>query len=223
MKLVVFGDSHTAGSEIDNQYSLQCYEKSFVKKIADYFQCDYENYSVAGASNCYIATEAYKYIDSHDVQDCFFFISWGAARRATIYDYNKKDFLHINEYDIDSPYYNSQQKNFIENYFNFHLPDKEEEWKILGTILGLYNYLCYNKINFLMQDSTQAFAHWHNKYFYKNNYFGLDDPTTYWHQYEIWRAGSKYNTDRWAKHAPEQWHEIWAEKILQHIREQQLV
>jgi hypothetical protein len=222
MKLVVFGDSHPAGSEIDQQYSLQCYEKSFAQKIARQLSLSCENYSIAGASNSYIATECYKYLDK-TYSDLFVLISWGAANRATVYDHDTEDFLHINEYDANADYLSHKQKTMISSYYQYHYPSAEEEWKILGTIIGLYNYLKNKNIKFLMMDSTQAFAHWHQQYFQSYDYFELSNPTTYWHQYEQWKQSSIYNNDRWNKHAPEQWHEIWAEKVLQHIREQQLV
>ena len=222
MKLVVFGDSHPAGSEIDQQYSLQCYDKSFAKKLADRLDLDYENYSIAGASNCYIATQTYKYLNTAD-SDILLLISWGAARRATVYDHDSQDFLHINEYDADADYLSDKQKSMIKSFYQYQYPDAQEEWKILGHIIGLYNYLTNQGYNFLMMDSTQAFAHWHQGYFKMHNYFDLHNPHTYWHQYEQWRTQEIYNTDRWAKHAPEQWHSVWADKLFHHVKEYKLL
>ena len=221
MKLVVFGDSHPAGSEIDQQYSLQCYERSFAQKLADQLNLPCENYSIAGASNDYIATECYKYLENN--KNLFVLISWGAANRATVYDHDREDFLHINEYDADAPYLSHKQKTMISSYYQYQYPAKEQEWKILGTIIGLYNYLTNKNIKFLMMDSTQAFAHWHQQYFQSYNYFELDNPTTYWHQYEQWKQSSIYNSHRWAKHAPEQWHSLWANKLFYHIKEYKLL
>ena len=49
--LLAFGDSHTAGAEIDELYSASCYERAYPAHIAKHYGFDYENFAVSGGSN----------------------------------------------------------------------------------------------------------------------------------------------------------------------------
>jgi len=49
--LLAFGDSHTAGAEIEEQYKYWCYEKAYPAYIAKHYGFEYKNFSEAGGSN----------------------------------------------------------------------------------------------------------------------------------------------------------------------------
>lgn len=49
--LIAFGDSHTAGAEIETQHDYKCFEKAYPSYIAKHYGFQYENFSEAGGSN----------------------------------------------------------------------------------------------------------------------------------------------------------------------------
>lgn len=49
--LLAFGDSHTAGAEIEEQYNYKCFEKAYPSYIAKHYGFKYKNFSEAGGSN----------------------------------------------------------------------------------------------------------------------------------------------------------------------------
>lgn len=49
--LLAFGDSHTAGAEIENEYEYECFEKAYPALIAKHYGFNYENYAYPGGSN----------------------------------------------------------------------------------------------------------------------------------------------------------------------------
>lgn len=55
--LWAFGDSHTAGAEIDRQYSESCYDKAYPAYVAKYFGFEYKNCAKSGGSNDWALVE----------------------------------------------------------------------------------------------------------------------------------------------------------------------
>jgi len=49
--LLAFGDSHTAGAEIEKQHDYKCFEKAYPSYIAKHYGFQYKNFSEAGGSN----------------------------------------------------------------------------------------------------------------------------------------------------------------------------
>lgn len=49
--LIAFGDSHTAGSEIDEKYSVSCHSRAYPSHIAKYYGMEYRNFAQTGGSN----------------------------------------------------------------------------------------------------------------------------------------------------------------------------
>ena len=76
--LLAFGDSHTAGAEIEKQYELWYYEKAYPSYIAKYFGFEYKNYAYPGGSNDWALVQFHKAIKSSikNKEDVFFLFNF---------------------------------------------------------------------------------------------------------------------------------------------------
>ena len=52
--LIAFGDSHTAGAEIEQRWGQGSIKKAYPAKIANHYGMDYENYGQVGGSNYWL-------------------------------------------------------------------------------------------------------------------------------------------------------------------------
>jgi hypothetical protein len=101
--LLAFGDSHTAGAEIEKQYVYECFEKAYPAYIAKHYKMEYENYSHAGGSNDWSFKQFNDVIKKVilDKEDVFVLFNFTEASRTY----------------INTPYVIESNKNHDENYY----------------------------------------------------------------------------------------------------------
>jgi hypothetical protein len=158
--LLAFGDSHTAGSEIDEKYSLKCHSKAYPAYIAKYYKLDYKNYAQTGGSNDWALLQFNKVIKSAIKNKKEVFVLFNFLEPARTFFYNKESELEVDQIMHCHP--SMMEKNYIEQISKRFKEKSEEEY--LQYLDWLYNFYTkdYEKImplyrNYLKKYSIKLF------------------------------------------------------------------
>jgi hypothetical protein len=239
--LLAFGDSHTGGAEIDEQYSSECHDRAYPAHIAKHYGFDYENYSACGGSNDWMIRQFMIRIQNALMknQEVFVLCNFCEASRTYIklpgklhhctsshllQDKNTKKELLIDS-DFIGPY-----KNYIETN-----SDKFLNFKSLSQIFTIQSICDQYSIPYVFHTST----HWYEgnwQLINKKNYFGHHDTErVIYNQEESFKSYANYSywgiathhpdwknlryDSRWSMHYPEEYHKFWAQLLINFIDE----
>jgi len=240
--LLAFGDSHTAGAEIDKKYSGECHDKAYPAHIARHYGFDYENLSACGGSNDWMIRQFMIRVQYALLKNQSIFVLCnfcdpsrtyikipGKLQHCTssmlIQDKNTKTELLVDPIFI-RPYRNYLKTNNDDALYHKSL----SQILIIQTICNQYNIPC------IFHTST----HWYRgnwNLINKKNYFGhhahknsiyntrhLYDMTKY---YSFWGVATNHpewshvqKDPRWANHYPEEFHKFWAKTLIDFIDKQ---
>jgi hypothetical protein len=154
--LLAFGDSHTAGSEIDEKYSIECPSRAYPSYIAKYYGLGYENYAQTGGSNDWALFRFNSVIKSvlRDKKEVFVLFNFLEPARTFFWNKDGKTdkIMHCLPNMLKKNYIQEISKNFKEK--------SEEEYELY--LDWLYNFYIhdYDKImplyrNYLKKYSIQ--------------------------------------------------------------------
>lgn len=223
MKLFVNGCSHSSGAEILEQWHPGCPEKAYGGHLKNLLGCnEYVNIAGPGFSNQWIYHTTVTWLETiNDYSDWFVVIGWSGASRIPIYDYEKNQVVHLCPSHHNLNMYSKSVQNAYEHLYKTMLPPgaclELEHSRILGMQMILKNL----GIKYVFFDSI-----WPNhdvsptKLIDTNSYFMFNEKETYWTKYknEVWDK-----SERWANHAPEDYHKSWANKLFNFITDQELI
>ena len=240
--LISFGDSHTAGAEIDAPRTPECKERAYPQKIADHYGMRSENHAVCGCGNSWILKsfiERIKYAVS-EKEDVVVHIGFTEASRN--YVMGSREVLHgttalLKPNADPRSIVDTKLLKLYEFWLRSHTDIQLHEmtvdiiWQI-QSMCKLYNipyFFSYNVGNFKTDTSLID-----RRYFY-----GLHDMPTitnekegwaFFRDFSFWGVASNdpswehyQHDDRWSGHYPEEYHEFWADKLIKFIDEQQIL
>lgn len=240
--LLSFGDSHTAGAEIDAAWSSECKEKAYPQKIADHYGMRSENHATCGCGNSWILKsfiERIKYALS-EKEDVVVHIGFTEPSRH--YIIGARDIVHgttsLLKPDIDErAVVNTKLLKLYELWLRSHTDIQLHEmtvdiiWQI-QSICKLYNipYIFTSNIGSFKTDISlidgRNFYGLHDGLkienegdefiFYRDfSFYGVATHDPLWKDYQY--------DERWCRHMPEKYHEFWANKLIKFIDEQQIL
>lgn len=237
--LLAFGDSHTAGAEIDEQYSPSCHNRAYPAYIARHYGFDYENLSACGGSNDWLIRQFMIRIQKALIKNHSVFVLCNFCDPSRTYvklpgklqhctstllleDENTEERLRTDPDFI--PHYENYLKTNSEDFLNFKslsqiliIQSICEQYKIpyvfhTSTYWYKGNWNLINKKNFLGHHDTK-------KLIYKD----LDSYPMY-RSYSYWGIATHHpdwknirNEKRWSMHYPEEFHEFWAKILIDFI------
>lgn len=237
--LLAFGDSHTAGAEIDEQYSGSCYDRAYPAYIARHYEFDYENFAASGGSNDWLIRQFMIRIQNALVKKQSVFVLCNFCDPSRTYiklpgkfqhctstillqnENTNKNFLVDEEFLI---HYGNYLKTNSEDFLNF---------KSLSQIFIIQSICEHHKIPYVFHSST----HWYQgnwSLINKKNYFGHHNTEKSIYKnsnlyrmsksYSYWGVATHHpewkdvrNDQRWANHYPESYHEFWAKLLIDFI------
>jgi hypothetical protein len=243
--LLAFGDSHTAGAEIDKQYSNECHDRAYPAHIAKHYGFDYENLSASGGSNDWLIRQFMIRIQHSLIknQKVFVLCNFCESSRTYIRLPNKlrhctvsqlspdritKDKFLLNP-DVVEPY-----KNYLRTHSNQVL-----NYKALSQIFIIQTICDQHNIPYIFHSSNDWYkGNWN--LINKKNYFGhhATKKLTYnkfqalqmFAQYSYWGVAihhpdwnKVFKNPRWSQHYPESYHKFWAETLIKFIDEQKIL
>lgn len=121
--LLAFGDSHTAGSEIDEKNSESCHSRAYPAYIAKYYKFDYENYAQTGGSNDWALVQFNKVIKSVIENKKEVFVLFNFLEPARTFFYNEESEMIPVMHCLP----NMLQKNHIKEISKRFKPKSEKE------------------------------------------------------------------------------------------------
>jgi hypothetical protein len=226
--LLAFGDSHTAGAEIDYKHQGECYDKAFPAKLANLLDFKYENYAKSGGSNGYLISCLMSRVQCAIANSEKVFVVIGFCEPSRIL-YKSADgnmrhltsssFNHTND---GADYYSK----YLQTYTNDDLNVKS-----LNDIILIQTFLKSYNIPFIFfMSTTWYYGDWSlidQKTFFghkKMSYTERESWETY-NQFGYWGncmhhpSWSHYKNDpRWSGHYPEEFHKFWANLMLDFIK-----
>lgn len=242
--LLSFGDSHTAGAEIDAPWSSGCKEKAYPQKIADHYGMRSENHAMSGCSNAWILKsfiERIKYALS-EKEDVTVHIGFTEASRN--YVMGPRDIVHgttalLKPCSDPRAVVNTKLLKLYEFWLKSHTDLQLHEmtvdiiWQI-QSICKLYNipYFFTSNIGIFKTDISLIDG---------RNFYGLHDMSSksipnekerwfLFREFSFWGVAINdpswkhyQHDDRWSRHYPEEYHEFWADKLIKFIDEQQIL
>lgn len=243
--LLAFGDSHTAGAEIEEQYQASCYGKSYPAHIARHYGLSYENFAVSGGSNDWIIRQFMIRIHKAIIKNEPVLILCNFCEPSRTYvklpgkilhctpsvlfqDENTIEKLRVDEEFL--PYYANYVRTNDDNFLNF---------KSLSQILIIQSICEQYNIPYVFHTSFSWYeGNW--DLINKRNFFGHHNTETkiydrlrsnnahvsysYWGRAlhdEYWKNIIKQ--ERWSKHLPEEYHKFWAKILINFIDEQKIL
>ncbi len=192
--LLAFGDSHTAGAEIEEQYNYECYSKAYPSYIAKYYGFEYENYSQAGCSNDWLLKRFNDAIKKSIINKDKIFILFNFCEATRTYieiptpsefeqnwDENFYGPLHFYSQHLTKNFFINQPDNPYNKSIKKHLPvyhhyislnnDKMLHEKALNQIFHIQSICERYNIPFLFHSSFDWYTgDW--KLISKKNYYG---------------------------------------------------
>lgn len=199
--LLAFGDSHTAGAEIEEQYNYECYSKAYPSYVAKYYGFEYKNYSQAGCSNDWllkIFTDEIKKVILNE-EKVFVLFNFTDSTRTYIYppytpnskrNWNERYYDNLNYYlghlkensfinhprnvyEKELKLYLPIYRHYIASHTNKMLDEKSiNQMFIVQTICQKYN------IPFIFHNSIQWYSRdW--SLIDKKNHFGHHKNSTF--------------------------------------------
>lgn len=244
--LLAFGDSHTAGSEIEEQWQPTCYEKAYPSHIAKHYGFDYLNFSQPGGSNQWILKKFSEVVPRLISKNIPLFIVCNFCESSRMFFIDKNNNTHhlvCGNLDKPNPdlvkfshprHIQKEYKHYLKNN-----PDKLLSIKSLLIIQKIQNFCMTNNIPFLFHVSSQWYwGDWSN--INKKNFYGhhdseitlytLHDIGKYEKIYSYWGRCdySGFNKlfeplNRWKYHFPEVYHVYWANLLIDFIDNQKIL
>jgi hypothetical protein len=133
--LLAFGDSHTAGAEIEEHYNYECYHKAYPACIANYYGIQYKNYSQAGCSNDWLVKRFIDVIKKAIInkEEVFVLFNFCESSRTHIeipippesqqnWDEEFYGSLHFYSNHLSKKYFNDVEKNPYTQALKKYLP-----------------------------------------------------------------------------------------------------
>jgi hypothetical protein len=243
--LLAFGDSHTAGAEIDAQYNPTCYDRAYPAYIAKHYGFDYENLATSGGSNDWMIRQFMIRIQHSLIkkEKVFVLCNFCESSRTYILLPDKLNHCTVSQLYPDKVAKNKflPDPDIVElykNYLRTH-SSKVLNYKSLSQIFIIQTICDQHNIPYIFHSSTDWYiGNW--DLINKKNYFGHHSTkkltyTKYeslqmFAQYSYWGAAI-HNPDwanliknsRWSMHYPESYHKFWAETLINFIDEQKIL
>ena len=225
MKLIAFGDSHTAGAEIQEPNSSNCYERAYPAKIAKHYGWDWENWAVSGGSVSWVEREFWRRIPEleADKEEFFVLINWPEPARMffTIEDGKTE---HVTSASTHTNWlYRRAYEEWLMRYTDQGLEDLS-----IAKLDFIAQYLLKEDIPFVMHWSTHPWGAGRLDTRINRRFYGLhqagENPADLWRKWTYWGhcvnhqdMGWLSTTERWSGHYPEQFHEYWAGIMIKFI------
>jgi hypothetical protein len=243
--LLAFGDSHTAGAEIDKQYSGECHDKAYPAHIARHYGFDYENYAACGGSNDWMTRQFMIRIQHALIKKQQVFVLCNFCEPSRTYIKLPGKMYHCtsailtqNENTKKELLVDSDFVKPYKNYLRTH-SDKLLNFKSLSQIFIIQTICDQYNIPYVFHSST----HWYEgnwDLINKKNYFGHHSTkkTVYtqsesyklFPQYVYWGVATNHpdwthikDDPRWSMHYPESFHEFWAKILIDFINQQKIL
>ena len=240
--LLAFGDSHTAGAEIDEQYSPSCHNRAYPAYIARYYGFEYENLAVCGGSNDWLIRQFMIRIQKSLIKNESVFVLCNFCESSRTYvklpgkiNHCTSSLLRQDEYTeiklrIDSefiPYYENYLKTNSEDFLNFKslsqiliIQSICEQYKIpyvfhTSTCWYKGNWDLINKKNFLGHHDTKKLIYKESDLYPVYKLYSYWGVATHHHDWK-----NAQNEKRWSMHYPEEYHEFWAKLLIDFINGQ---
>lgn len=243
--LLAFGDSHTAGSEIDELYSPRCIDKAYPAYIANHYGFDYENFGACGGSNDWLIRQFMIRIQKALMKNESVFVLCNFCDPARTYVKFPDKFLHCTPqmllHDESTEDILRVDPEFMLHYENYLKTNTDDflNFKSLSQILIIQTMCEQYKIPYVFHTSSYWYkGNW--SLINKRNFFGhhttdkeiYKDSDTYdvYKSYCYWGLASHHPDwkhyqyeRRWAYHYPEEYHKFWAERLIEFIDDQKLL
>lgn len=245
--LLAFGDSHTAGSELEKKYSDPSYELAYPSYIAKHYDFDYENFSVSGGSNPWIWKEFNRVVPERVLRGEQLFVLCNFSEIARMFFEYENKIYHLVMMDLDqiidgkiSRFHSPELllRKYVK-YLKLNSNEKLTE-KTFLIIKKIQNYCKQNNIPFVFHTSICWFpGNWEG--IDKHNFFGhnhfpeiteynfttsqyLSEIYSYWSHgivHPVWKYFK--DTSRWSAHYPEPYHKYWSKLLIDFIDTQGLL
>lgn len=243
--LIAFGDSHTAGAEIDIQYYPECYDKAYPSYIAKHYKFDYENYSVCGGSNDWMIRQFMLRVQNSLIKNEDLFVLCNFCESTRTYVKLPGKIHHCTSSHLLQNENTKKEllvdPDFIEPYRNYleTNSDKFLNYKSLSQIFIMQTICDQYKIPYIFHTSTNWYeGNW--SLINKKNFFGHHDShRTIYGKSQALKMFSKYSywgmaihhpdwmhirrDPRWSMHYPEEYHEFWGKTLIDFIDSQEIL
>lgn len=243
--LLAFGDSHTAGAEIDRQYSGSCHDKAYPAHIARHYGFDCENFAASGGSNDWIIRQFMIRIQHALIKNQKVFVLCNFCDPSRTYIKLPGKMNHCTSSLLLQNESTKKEllvdQDFIQPYENYLKTNTDEflNYKSLSQIFIIQTICDQYSIPYVFHTST----HWYEgnwNLINKKNFLGhhLDKRLIYkksdtyeiYRHYSFWGVASLHpdwnhvqNDPRWSMHYPESFHEFWAKKLINFIDKQKIL
>jgi len=247
--LLAFGDSHTAGAEILERYSYECFDRSYAAYVANYYKFDYKNFSQAGCGNDWLIHRFNKEIKSaiKNKEDVFVLFNFCESSRMFFED--KGDLtVHFYPSLLDKKYYKEVENSFIKKgeedtdffkdlkrllpVYEDYLRDNTLEsldLKSLTQVQYIQKICIENNIPFVFHSSCQWYSgSWDD--ILEQNYYGHNKKFNFNFSYSNYSFWGRATTNerwkhlqkehRWSEHYPEEYHRHYASLLINFINNQ---
>lgn len=218
-KFIFAGCSHTNGSEIKEKWHSGSPDKAYGGYIARHFGCEYENVSGPGWSNQWIyinLMDRLSKLTEKDINETYVIIGWTCDNRIPVWNPENQKYFHMTPSIPRFP--NKKMKQVHKIVYETCL--RQEDFDIFqhSLVVGMQNTLKNLKISYLMHWAVHPIipSVSHESMIDENNFIEYKDrEKSFWKTYlnNYWDG-----SDRWGNHAPESYHKIFAEKIVQHLK-----
>lgn len=224
MKLLVAGCSHTSGAEVLEKWHPGDPSMCYGKVLADYYKADeYVNIAGPGFSNQWIYHKTIEFLEQQDnPSEWFVVIGWTNASRLAVYDHERNEMVHLCPSHRNLEHFSHTIRKAYDHLYKTMLPIMDSIHIEHNRIIGMQSFLKQQSIKYLFFDAV-----WTNhdqcspKFIDTNRYFRYNDKqNTYWEYYynNVWDK-----SERWANHAPYEYHRFWANELIVYINQNKLV
>lgn len=166
--LVIVGDSHSAGSEIENiEHNAYCYEKAWGRHLADKLGYDYINLSFPGASNWMITRFASDWVHDNIVkeklynpEDVTMVIMWSSFHRNEVIYPDSKSHRVYGPGTIIKGFYKTDHDDELEELQKLQIlfdDPVQTQYYNLYHVSNLKTYLNKHNINHQFINGIQHF------------------------------------------------------------------
>ena len=247
--LIAFGDSHTAGAEIDHRWDRGNPKKAYPAKIANHYGMDYENYGQVGGSNYWLMKKFMSRVQMGLRRNEKMFMVFGFCEPARNFVSSGRGTMHGTPYLLgryqegvleERERVNEKLLKLYEYWLRAHT-DEEVHSMSLDIIWQIQCICKQYDIPYLFTSATDFYyGDWSNidpKYYYGHH---ATNKTIYEpsrpgnvivrEQYSYWGVATNHpdwkhlkDTDRWSMHYPEEYHEYWAGRLIKFIEDQKIL
>ena len=212
------GCSHTNGSEIEHKWHPGTPEKAYGAYVATAFDASWENISGPGWSNQWIFIQLMKrlgHLTENEIKNTVISIAWTSSERLPIWNPEHESYFHATPSIRHFP--NKFVKKAHGIIYKTCLRKKEFELLEQSMIIGMQHTLKNIGVSYIMHWAVCPIsASNHLNAMLDKNYFidFYDRQNSFWNTYlnNYWD-----HSDRWSNHAPESYHKIYADKIINYL------